>query len=61
MIVNALKQCCYLCHYPAIEVESNGNPAIRIDAYIYCEHDKVCKHYNESEENKDGMNRGEEA
>lgn len=52
MIVSALKQCCYLCNFPEIEVEER-NIGIKTDAYIYCDHDKVCKKSNESEENKD--------
>ena len=53
MIVSALKKCCFIYNYPAIEVEKHY-VGEKTDAYIYCEHDKVCKNYNESEEKEDG-------
>ena len=52
MIINALKQCCYLCSYPDIEVEEQELMPEKINAYIYCSHEKVCKYYNGSEEEK---------
>ena len=50
MIINALKQCCYLCNYPDIEVDTQEFAFEKTNAYIYCDHDKVCEQYNKSEE-----------
>ena len=52
MIVNTLKKCCYICNYPEIETEKHEYIGEKANVYIYCIHDKVCKYYNESEEER---------
>jgi hypothetical protein len=53
MIETRLKQCCYKCNYPDVEVESRTLGLVfdehrEIQCTIYCAHEKVCKQYLES-------------
>ena len=55
MIETRLKQCCYKCNYPDIEVDSRNLTSFLEKEHItnctvYCAHEKVCKNYIESEE-----------
>ena len=60
MIIIKLKNCCYECNCPDVDIDINYMSAIicgrkeifesRTDCKIYCKHDKVCKAYLESEE-----------
>lgn len=59
MITIKLKQCCYGCKHPDIDVNEDRYDAVyinniefveeRTDCTIYCRHAKVCKAYLESE------------
>ncbi len=62
MITNKLKECCYKCNNPDIDVNSSSSCAIYVkgkllfdsctDCIIYCTHAKVCKTYLESEDSE---------
>lgn len=50
MIVTELKDCCYECNYPDIEVDTLKVYQHLTNCAIYCTHANVCKTYLESEE-----------
>ena len=54
MIETRLKPCCYKCNFPDVAVESRCLGFMldekTTNCTIYCTHEKVCKHYIESEE-----------
>ena len=50
MIKSELKDCCYKCNYPDIEVDTFRVYEHHTDCVIYCAHANVCKFYLEREE-----------
>lgn len=51
MIINTLKECCYKCDCPDIDVEHShwiyNSGKAKTDAVIKCNHETVCKYYNQ--------------
>lgn len=55
MIDIKLKQCCYKCKYPDVQIDNQKlgfifDDSITMHSTVYCAHEKVCKQYLESEE-----------